>query len=493
MKKTTKVKRFKVTPEIEDFLDRYVKAIEERTAAIFAGAGLSIPAGFVDWRGLLRKIAKEIRLNVDQENDLIAVAQYHVNEKGGRHRINEALVNEFSRKANLTENHRILARLPIQTYWTTNYDHLIEEVLDEAGKTPDVKKTVPSLAVNVPMRDAIVYKMHGDVSLADEAVVTKDDYEGYSSKRELFSTALRGDLVDKTFLFLGFSFSDPNIEYILSRIRILLGKDQREHFCLMRRVHPTDPAFKNNRDAYIYAKTKQKLQIRDLKRFAIKVILLDDYHDVTTLLRMIETRVKRKRVFISGSAETYEPFGEPEARQFVHELGKSLVKGGYEVVTGFGVGVGDAVINGALDHIFSTKFRRVDPFLILRPFPQFATGGKSLPALWTQYRESILDEAGVAIFLFGNKRDKKTGAIVLANGVKEEFEIALKKGMPVIPVGFTGHMAGALLPKLSKVKGSWKTKQFLAELKRLEKKPRSLTASVPKILKMIRRLQEERY
>jgi hypothetical protein len=32
------------------FLREFSKEVEEGNAAIFAGAGLSIPAGFVDWR-----------------------------------------------------------------------------------------------------------------------------------------------------------------------------------------------------------------------------------------------------------------------------------------------------------------------------------------------------------------------------------------------------------------------------------------------------------
>lgn len=209
---------------IDSFVDTYVEALHDQNAAIFAGAGLSIPAGLVNWKALLKDIASDIGLDVNREDDLITVAQFHVNERGGRHRINQALIDEFSRRAKSTDNHRLLAALPIKTYWTTNYDTLIEDSLRAAGRTPDVKITVNNLATTVPRRDAIVYKMHGDISLADKAVVTKDDYESYESTRHLFSTALQGDLVSKTFLFIGFGFNDPNLSYILSRIRILLGR-----------------------------------------------------------------------------------------------------------------------------------------------------------------------------------------------------------------------------------------------------------------------------
>jgi integrase len=44
----------------------------------------------------------------------------------------------------------------------------------------------------------------------------------YQSTRGQYVTALSGDLVAKMFLFLGFSFTDPNLDYILSRVRISL-------------------------------------------------------------------------------------------------------------------------------------------------------------------------------------------------------------------------------------------------------------------------------
>src|SRR5262245_44164816 len=117
--------------QLKTFVTEYVKAIHEQNAAIFAGAGLSIPAGFVDWKRLLRNIAKDVNLNVDRETDLVSVAQYHINEHRSRHKINQALINEFSAKARRTRNHELLASLPIRTYWTTNYDTLIEDALED--------------------------------------------------------------------------------------------------------------------------------------------------------------------------------------------------------------------------------------------------------------------------------------------------------------------------------------------------------------------------
>ncbi len=113
--------------ELVQFAEKYLKAINNENAAIFAGAGLSVSTGLVNWKNLLRDIAVELNLDIDKEDDLISLAQYYENEKGGRGSINDKLIEEFTKDVTESENHRILASLPIKTYWTTNYYDLIEK------------------------------------------------------------------------------------------------------------------------------------------------------------------------------------------------------------------------------------------------------------------------------------------------------------------------------------------------------------------------------
>ena len=45
---------------IDPFIDAFVQALHDNNAAVFGvGAGLSIPAGMVNWKGLLKNIAQE--------------------------------------------------------------------------------------------------------------------------------------------------------------------------------------------------------------------------------------------------------------------------------------------------------------------------------------------------------------------------------------------------------------------------------------------------
>lgn len=146
----------------------------------------------------MRDLAVELKLDVDKEHDLISVAQYHFN-KFKRGKINNKIINEFTTLTTGSENHKILSRIGIDTFWTTNYDQLIEKTLEANGKTVETKIRNVDFSRNIKKKDAIVYKMHGDKNSPDEAVLTKDDYETYNDKKELFSTALRGDLLSKTF------------------------------------------------------------------------------------------------------------------------------------------------------------------------------------------------------------------------------------------------------------------------------------------------------
>jgi hypothetical protein len=54
----------------------------------------------------------------------------------------------------------------------------------------------------------------------------------------------------------------------------------------------------------------------------------------------------------------------------------------------------------------------------------------------------MISNAGVCIVLAGNKL--VSGAVVPADGVRQEAEIARTQGKVVIPVGATGHVARGL-------------------------------------------------
>ena len=474
--------------EIEAFINDFVNELLEQNVAIFAGAGMSVERGFVDWRDLLKDIAVSLNLQVDRESDLILVAQFSENEVGHRADLNKKILQDFTDEAELGENHRILARLPITTFWTTNYDTLIEDSLREANKRADVKHEPKQLSSTKPRRDAVVYKMHGDVDHPDDAIITKKQYQSYYLDHERFITALAGDLVSKTFLFIGFSFTDPNLEYVLGRLNEPFAGAGKKHYTFLKRPARADFKLKVEFD---YAVKRQPLVINELKRYKITTLQIDKYEDITDVLREIEHRYRKHTVFISGSAEEYGSWNRFEAQEFIHKLSKEIIKARFTIVNGFGWGVGSAVINGALEAIVDNPKKYSDEQLILRPFPQFKTGDKNLFELWQDYRERMIPLAGIGIFMFGNKL--KEGVLINADGVRKEFDIAIRHGLVPIPIGASGYETKLIFDDISSDPAKYygPNKWIFPLIEEISRDGLRMDNIVKKVISILKKLQEQ--
>jgi len=425
----------------EQFLREFTKELRNRNAAAFIGAGFSISSGYVDWERLLETVFIDLRLDPKLEHDLVSVAQYYVNKAGGnKDALSRTILENMGVAKEPTKGHRILANLPIYTFWTTNYDRLIEKSLEDAKKIPDVKFTIDHLSTTWPNRDAVVYKMHGDVGDSKNAVICKDDYERYPLKMGQFSSLLKGDLMQKTFLFLGFSFTDPNIDFILSRVRAVLDDKQRQHYCIQKKItRKTGEAKKD----FEYRQLKQDYFIRDLARKGIHTVEVDNYEDIPILLEKVATRFKRSSVFVSGAADEYGRWNQSDAETFLYDLSASLAEGNNRIITGSGKGIGGSVINGVLDQLDREGVAISEERLMMRPFPHTASGRPASKGRWTSYRKAMIEHAGIALFAFGNKRDG-SGKMVESDGMREEFDLCVASGVVPIPIGATGFMAETL-------------------------------------------------
>ncbi|HEX8195555.1 MAG TPA: SIR2 family protein, partial [Pyrinomonadaceae bacterium] len=283
-------------------------------------------------------------------------------------------------------------------------------------------------------KDVIVYKMHGDIARPDEVIICKDDYERYAIKHPVFQNALEGDLVKKTFLFLGFSFTDPHLEYMLGHLRSLLKESKREHFAIMREVIRADfsSGTKGNKE-YKYAKNRQQLQIEDLTRYSIQTLLIKDFKEIPEVLSEIKDYYYQKNIFVSGSAKVFGEFGEERLEKLCYDIGAEIINKGFNLVSGFGLNVGSNAIMGALNSIFSNEKQQIEKRLLLRPFPQTDLAGEALNEFQKKYREDMISKCGFALFVAGNKEGEE-----VAQGVMQEFEIAKKLRKIPIPIGSTG-------------------------------------------------------
>ncbi len=148
---------------------------------------------------------------------------------------------------------------------------------------------------------------------------------------------------------------------------------------------------------------------------------------------------RQKTVFISGSAYEYGPLGD-EGQSFIRELSRGLLKNDFKIISGFGAGVGNFVVEAALDEIYTVRKEKMTDQLKVFPFPTRAAA--LLETIQADYRQDIISQAGIAIFLFGNKLEDIS--IREADGMQKEFDIARSCKALLIPVGASGYIARKL-------------------------------------------------
>ncbi len=243
---------------------------------------------------------------------------------------------------------------------------------------------------------------------------------------------------------------------------------------------------------YKYALTKQTLMIQDLLRFNIKTLLVDEYSRITDILRVVEHRFRRRTVFISGSAVDYGGWGRSDTEEFLTRLASALIDRNFRITSGFGLGIGSAVVTGAVQQIYSTKRRSLDEQLVLRPFPLGIRDRKEREKTFARYREELIAQAGISIFVMGNQ--KVGGKVINADGVRAEFESAKAKGLYLVPVGSSGSMASELWNEVMKQIGSYfpkDTTKIRRWLKAIGKPVKNPTELLEPILKLVEHLAKE--
>lgn len=438
----------------ELFIKKIAEEVSDGNLAIFAGAGLSIDSGGVSWNKLLAEAAEEIGLDIEKETDLISLTQFYINSKNNnKGGLAQKIYHDLNlRDAKPSINHKLLARMPISAYWTTNYDKLIEDALEEENKLADVKYDVAQFLRTVKGRDATVYKMHGDIEHPNKVIITRRDFEVYHETHRQFISTLYGDLTTKTFLFLGLSFTDPNLFYVLSRVRIQYETDQREHYAIIKRI--SEDEF-SDAEVFEYSKIRQELFIKDLLNYNITVFLIDRYEDLTEILKDTENKYRRSSVFFSGSAHTYGSFSQDQVSLILEGIIDDQFKNKRKIINGYGLGFGDLVVGAAVRKISGAKFRNLQDHITVRPFPQKTKDGENLGELWRKYREDMISRSGIAVFMFGNKL--KEERIIEADGMYQEFEIAKQMGLAIVPVGITGYMAKTIWQRVYDDFGSYFT------------------------------------
>lgn len=236
-------------------MDKIISQIEkireinnQNKLVIFVGAGVSKNSGVCSWWELVRDIA--IKIGYDDICEKCAIKYEYYSECGEgyefcssnskchmKHNFSaeeflkipqyfydtkekDEYYNFLKKKFCKSYDSNIIDELIIQLnpehIVTTNYDHLIEDVKHPYVSNYTVIECDGDLLEKNGRR--YIIKMHGDIDKLEEIVLKEDDYLKYSQNHILIETYIKSLLIDKTFLFVGYSLNDNNLSLIMSYI-----------------------------------------------------------------------------------------------------------------------------------------------------------------------------------------------------------------------------------------------------------------------------------
>jgi hypothetical protein len=217
-----------------DIPAKLFEVIKNESLGIFVGAGLSKASGLPDWRGLLEELIREVeklpknlinsitdykKLVKEQDtNKLLLLAEDLKTELAKNYE--DYLMERFNdTKLKPSVVQEKLFNIKINFIITTNYDNLLERAYVRIkGDIPTTLTYTQSrgIAANLWNKNFFILKAHGDVKTnVEEIILTELDYREVIYKERGYQSALQVLFSTNSILFLGTSFSDPELLLLL--------------------------------------------------------------------------------------------------------------------------------------------------------------------------------------------------------------------------------------------------------------------------------------
>ncbi len=214
-----------------DWPEDLVRDIAARRSVLFLGAGVSRNAENAqgvhprDWTGFLKHLASQV-LDLAQRDEVaqcISDADLLTACELTRKYLSASvfkteMIKEFSGNAyQHAQIHDDLSLVDSRLVMTTNFDKLYENRANQLqANTVLVKNYYDKDVADVFRRqDRVVLKVHGTIDSPDLTIFTRSQYALARRDYSHFYQLLRGLFITHTFVFLGASMRDPDIQLLL--------------------------------------------------------------------------------------------------------------------------------------------------------------------------------------------------------------------------------------------------------------------------------------
>lgn len=199
--------------EKQKIIEEIIVGITQFKIIPFFGAGMSKGCGAKDWNELIDALRVELETSTVTPLD---VAQEYEDRYG-----REKLVEMLQSRCRLSKtdsaalkNHLLIMGMNPPLIYTTNFDNALEEAAKLLNRRYVRIVTLKDI-LECPHGQEQVLKFHGDFSNPDSIIFTRMDYNRrLQTDVDPLDIRFRNDILGKGLLFLGYSFSDENIELI---------------------------------------------------------------------------------------------------------------------------------------------------------------------------------------------------------------------------------------------------------------------------------------
>lgn len=220
--------------------DLLLRRIAKQRCTPFLGAGAAygvLPLG----GDIAKQWADKYDYPMEDRSNLIAVSQFLALKYSDSVFPKDLIVEMFEDLPtpdpdDESEPHRLLAKLDLPVYVTTNYDDFMVQALSRHHRQPNrvlcqwnhaVKNYVsdnPTILEKDPeykptVANPVVFHLHGHLPVADSLVLTEDDYMDFlvniSTDPDLIPAPISRALTGSSLLFIGYRITDWNFRVLL--------------------------------------------------------------------------------------------------------------------------------------------------------------------------------------------------------------------------------------------------------------------------------------
>lgn len=196
----------------------------------FIGAGFSANCDeFPTWKELVERLLAKFHIehrDILFKHDFLRVTEYIVLKNGGnigpvRYEL-QRLLNDEHIDISESDPHLLLVSLNTPIIYTTNWDNLIEKAYEYAGREYCKIVTLRDILQAGQTQATQIIKFHGSFEHEETLVLTESHYFQRLELESPLDIKFRSDLLGRSVLFMGYSFTDFNIRYLWFKLQKLM-------------------------------------------------------------------------------------------------------------------------------------------------------------------------------------------------------------------------------------------------------------------------------